>query len=195
MFSSRISRGPQRNAGSSRLMAVPTTSDRVAHALDFEAYALARGRDLQRLAWSLCLDAHLAEDLAQTVLVKVYREWDRVRAARDREAYVYRILLNAWHDQTRRRSHAERATDADTLAALDRRTTDDPADRAVERLELVRHLAGLPERQRAVLVLRHVEGLADDDIAAVLDVRVGTVRSAASRATATLSRLLREESS
>ncbi len=137
----------------------------------------ARGRAWERYAFALTGDAGHAQDLVQTVLVKMYRAWGRVTAAENPDAYVRRMMTRAFLDDRRRRRWPEVAM-ADP-PQVD--TSPDPAA-AVLALHDVRHgLAALTPAQRAVLVLRHVEGLDDDEIAAVLGSSVTTVRTHASR--------------
>ncbi|MGW6776156.1 SigE family RNA polymerase sigma factor, partial [Streptomyces sp. NPDC055037] len=73
---------------------------------DFEAFVAARGPRLLRMAWLLTGDAHLAEDLLQSTLAKVWPKWPRI--ARDRpEAYVRKSLVNLHASWWRRRWRGE----------------------------------------------------------------------------------------
>jgi RNA polymerase sigma-70 factor (sigma-E family) len=126
---------------------------------------------------------HDAEDVAQMAFARCYRSWRRVSSAENRDAYVYRILLNVFKDSRGRRWHLERPTaeipehadHADASLALERR---DAIDRA---------LAGLPPGHRDVLVLRFYAHLTEAQTAATLGVPVGTVKSRQSRALKQLS--------
>ena len=69
---------------------------------EYDAYVLARWPALVRAAVGLGCDAEEARDLAQTTLLRCYVAWRKVRKARDRDAYVYRILLNCHRDSQRR---------------------------------------------------------------------------------------------
>ena len=66
--------------------------------MDFSEYVAARRPTLVRSAVLLGCDLHEAEDLVQTTLTKVLRSWRRVSRADRPDAYVYRILVNAFHD-------------------------------------------------------------------------------------------------
>lgn len=142
----------------------------------FEEFVLARGPALVRFAHALCGDRHLAEDLVQEVLARCSRRWGRIA---DRpEPYVRKAVAHELVSWRRRRSHSERPGDVPDREA----PHDDPAERDA----LWRLLAELAPRQRAVLVLRHYEGLPDPDIAALLGCSRATVRSLAARGAAVL---------
>lgn len=143
----------------------------------FEDFVVARGPALVRFAHALSGDRQLAEDLVQDVLVKAHRHWRRL----DRpEAYLRTALCRELVSWRRRRSHSEQpAVVPDGPGGTD-------ADSLVERDAVWQLLAGLPFRQRAVLVLRYWEALPDREIAELLRCSEGTVRSSASRAFAVL---------
>ena len=144
---------------------------------EFSAYVDARGRAWERYAYALTGDAHRAQDLVQNVLLQVYRHWARIGSIEQPDAYVRRMLTNNYLDWRRRRGNSEVPTDV----LPDDDTAPDPAIGVVDRDELQRALRELSPHQRTVLVLRHVEGLDDDAIAAVIGCSVGTVRSHAAR--------------
>ncbi len=143
----------------------------------FQAYVAARGQAWERYAYALTGDAHRAQDLVQTVLLQAYRRWSRITALEHPDAYIRRMMTNSYLDWQRRK----RNTEIPTQDIPDRGSNPDPAIGVVDRDELRRALQKLSRHQRAVLVLRHVEGLDDEAIAAVLGCSVGTVRSHASR--------------
>lgn len=143
-----------------------------------EVYRTERDR-LLRIALAMCGDQRAAED---AVAEAVLRVWPHFRAGRvqDAGAYLRRAVSNEVVTRHRRR-YAERA-------AHDRRGPEpmaaeapDFADRFI--WEVVRRL---PFEQRAVLVLRFVADLSERETAAALHIRVGTVKSRASRAMQTL---------
>lgn len=136
----------------------------------FAEFVLARQAALLRTAYLLTGQAQDAEDLVQTTLVKVVPQWRRIRD--DPEPYVRRVLVNENVSRWRRRRWREHATDV-----LPEALTDEP-DRA-ELLAVRDALRALAPRQRAVLVLRYYEGLSEAEIAAVLGIAPGTVKSQA----------------
>ncbi|KAA1418660.1 SigE family RNA polymerase sigma factor [Nocardioides humilatus] len=149
---------------------------------EYDDYVLARWPALVRSAVGLGCDPEEARDLAQTTLLRCYLAWRKVRKARDRDAYVYRILLNCFRDSRRRQWWGEVPTDAlpDRPAAGDATVDADLAD-AVRRA-----LADLDDGQRAVVVLRYFAHLSEAQTAAVLGIAPGTVKSRLSRALARL---------
>ena len=145
----------------------------------FVAFVRSSQTSLLRFGCLLAGDVHTAADLAQDALVEVGRRWSRVRWMDHPAAYAKRVMARRYAKQ---RHHAGRE-----------HLTDTPPDHRVSPfLEPVRGspmwqaLAGLPPRQRAVLVLRYYEDMSEADIADALGCSRGTVKSQASRALATL---------
>ncbi|SFC71685.1 RNA polymerase sigma-70 factor, sigma-E family [Nocardioides terrae] len=148
---------------------------------DFAAYMQARQPALLRTAFLLTGDRHIAEDVVATALAKLYLSWDKVRERDSVDGYVRRIIANEttslWRRPWRRREVV-----ADVLPERSREETyDDGRADAVWRA-----VTSLPTRQRAVVVLRYYEELSEAEIADVLGISTGTVKSQASRALATL---------
>jgi RNA polymerase sigma-70 factor (sigma-E family) len=149
---------------------------------EFEEWMAARQHRLLRTAYLLTGEVHAAEDLTQTTLAKVYLAWDRVSAAESVDAYARRMLLNE-HTSTWRRLWRQREVLSDT-SKHEVPVAPEQYDGVGEALwEAVR---GLPERQRAVVVLRYYEQLSEKETAEALGISPGTVKSQASRALATL---------
>jgi RNA polymerase sigma-70 factor (sigma-E family) len=161
----------------------------IAERPDFEEFVALRGPALVRLARGLLKDPQLAEDVVQDVLARALLQWSRVSAARDVDAYVRRMVVNACTSWFRRAARRERVTDQPLM--LDR-PVGDRTDQFVDRDLLIALLRRLPAKQRAVLVLRHYEGLADADIALTLGCSEVTVRSNAHRGLARLRELIAE---
>ncbi|SCE93543.1 SigE family RNA polymerase sigma factor [Micromonospora chokoriensis] len=150
--------------------------------MTFEEYVSSRGPALVRLARLLTGDAHRAEDLTQEVLSQAYVQWRRIARADRPDVYVRRMLVNANNSWWRRRSSRELVVD--TFA--DRPHRGDLGGEAADRDEMWRLILDLPDRQRAVLVLRYYEDLDDTTIAQILDCSPVTVRTHAMRALANL---------
>ncbi|MFG1886631.1 SigE family RNA polymerase sigma factor [Micromonospora sp. NPDC049051] len=144
---------------------------------EYRQFVEARLEQLRRTAYLLCRDWHTADDLVSITLGKLYRAWTRVRAAENVDAYVRQVLTRAWLDERRRPWRRERSTDeVPDDAAPD--TAPDLADR-----ELLLDLLGkLPERRRAVVVLRFYCDLSVEETAQILGITTGTVKSQAARA-------------
>ena len=150
---------------------------------EFRRFTAARWPGLVRTAYLLTGDLGHAEDLAQTTLIKAYRSWSRVRRVDDIDAYVRKILVNA----NRSRFRSKRPVEYSVATVPEHPTAAPDASRAVEERDvLFTALAGLPPRQRAIVVLRYWEDLAEGDVAELLGCSVGTVKSQASRALAKL---------
>ena len=143
---------------------------------EFSAFVRRSSVELGRLAWFLCGDATRAEDMVQQALLRVYVAWPRAREA-DTLAYTRRVLVNIRTDTWRK--HRREVL----VAPEDLRTVPTPSTEAdhAERDALARALATLTPHQRRIVVLRHLEGLPERDVANLLGVSVGTVKSTASR--------------
>jgi RNA polymerase sigma-70 factor (sigma-E family) len=151
---------------------------------EFRAYVVHRRPVLVRTATLLTAgDGHLAEDLVQIALTKLYVAWPRVRPV-TRDAYLHRTLVHAMIDESRRRKRRpESLTDSLPEHAA-------PADPEIADQRIRDALAALPARMRAAVVLVHWMDLDADTAAAALGCRAGTVKSQASRGVAKLRELL-----
>jgi RNA polymerase sigma-70 factor (sigma-E family) len=150
---------------------------------DAEFTAFMRGRypALLRTATFLMGDAGHGEDLLQSALFKTAVRWRRLRDPHAAEAYTRTVMVRAAGHARRRRWTGERPSgELPEVAAGDAAAGVDLAD------ALARELTLLPAEQRAVLVLRYYEQLAEREVAAVLGCSVGTVKSRASRGLARL---------
>lgn len=150
--------------------------------MTFEEFAATRLPAVLRFAAVLAGDRSTAEDLAQEVLIRAYRRWDRIGGLDRPEFYVRKMLVNEFLSWRRRSWRLIPAGDA---AAQDL-AEPDHAVRHAERDALLAELGKLPRQQRAVLVLRYYEGCGDAEIARLLGCTPGTVRGYASRALAAL---------
>jgi RNA polymerase sigma-70 factor (sigma-E family) len=134
---------------------------------------------LRRTAYVVVRDWHLAEDLTQQALGKVYVAWPRVRAE-TRLAYARRAVVNECLSHLRRHRRETPVAEPPDAAVL-------PID---ESPHLAAALAALPDRQRAILALRFLDDLPVAEVGRMLGVSDGTVKSQTSRALATLRRRL-----
>lgn len=149
---------------------------------EFRRFTAARWAGLVRTAYLLTGDLGHAEDLAQTTLIKAYRSWQRVRKVDDVDAYVRKILINC----NRNRFRAKRPMEYSVAAVPEHPVWTDAGRSIEERDVLFAALAALPPRQRAIVVLRYWEDLAEGEVAELLGCSVGNVKSQASRALAKL---------
>ena len=154
-----------------RSAALPDTA-----APSYDEYVAARWTALYRTAYLLSGNHADAEDLAQTALVKAYLSWSKVSSAASPDAYVRRILTNAFVSSRRPlRVSRERLVDRTPDVEVAATGSDD-------RLVLWPHVSALSPRQRAVIVLRYYEDLSEQQIADALGCSPGTVKSTASDA-------------
>jgi len=150
---------------------------------EFREFMQNRASLLHQSAYLLCGDWHLAHDLVQDTLVKAYQHWPRVRQADRPDAYVRRILLNEARGRWRRR---ERVMPVSRFPEGREPVAPDATDEIARRAGLLQALLVLPLRQRATVILRHLEGMSERETAAVLGCSEGTVKSQNARALGTL---------
>jgi RNA polymerase sigma-70 factor (sigma-E family) len=135
-----------------------------------------RAKALYRSAYVLAAgDAHLAEDLVQETLSRVYVHWKRVARADSPAAYAQTILVRTSLTLRRRRSTGERPT-----GNMPDSATAGPD--AALRLTLLDALGQLPPRDRAVLLLRYWEDRSIEETARMLKLSSSAVRSQGTRA-------------
>ncbi|SEO89426.1 SigE family RNA polymerase sigma factor [Amycolatopsis saalfeldensis] len=146
--------------------------------VEFAEFVRVSSARLLRAAYLLTGDRHQAEDDVQTALVKTFASWGRIRR-QDPFAYTRRVLANHVIDRWRR-PFREDATEE----LPERTVVRDFTDGVVTQEWLMRELAELSARERAVVVLRHFCDLSEADVAAELKVSLGTVKSTNSRALA-----------
>ena len=144
----------------------------------FTAVAKSRERWLLRVAYSLYGDWQLAEDLTQDTLIRLASAWPlRDPAALD--AWLRQTMTRLFIDQTRRHRW-RRETVTNYVPEHSPPPTTEPGDVVLEAL------LRLPPRQRACIVLRHLDGLSVEETARTLRCSTGTVRSQSSRGLAAL---------
>jgi RNA polymerase sigma-70 factor (sigma-E family) len=148
---------------------------------EFAEYFAARRDAVRRTAYLLCGDWHRADDLAQTAFVALHRRWRKVRDKAALDAYVRRTLVRAVIDESRRPWRRERHVDAVPERPVRGGGGDEVGDTVATRSALLDGLAGVPPKQRAVLVLRFLEGLDVAATAAVLKCSEGNVKSQTAR--------------
>ncbi|MBW3663810.1 MAG: sigma-70 family RNA polymerase sigma factor [Actinobacteria bacterium] len=149
---------------------------------DLEAFCT---REYPRLVAALhlyCGDRHVAEDLAQETLVRVWDRWPRVSRLQSPGGWCHRVALNLARSHLRRRTAEGRANRRSHDPATDVARDADVADN----LAVAAALASLTPRQREVLILRYYLGHSVVETAALLDLPEGTVKSHSTRAIAAL---------
>ena len=169
----------------------------------FEALVRARQDRLYSIALRMLGDPTEAEDAAQDAFIRAYRALAGWQATRIRElrldAWLTTIVVNVTRTRIRRRATSrsrESLTFIDELEHPPAATGETPHERLAgteARRAWATRLLGLPERYRAPVVLRHVDGLAYDDIAIALDRPEGTVKAQVHRGLALLRAIVDRE--
>ncbi len=148
---------------------------------DFRDYVAARHATLLRMAYLLTGHRADAEDLVQVALAKTYVAWERIQDRRAVDGYVRRAMVNTHISWWRQRRLEEYPTEH-----IPEQAVGDHAGVSELHDTLWRALRRLPPRMRAAVVLRFYEDMSEAEIASVLGVSVGTVKSTISRAVAKL---------
>jgi len=127
------------------------------------------------VVFQMCGDQSLAQEAAQEAFIRAWQQIDRYQPRFAFRSWVYRIAINAAIDQLRKDRPAD---DIETISLKDGRDSPEAVVEKDERVERVRSaVLNLPEAARAVLILREYEDLSYTDIAAALNIPVGTVMS------------------
>lgn len=143
----------------------------------FVEFATTARGPLRSTAYLLCGDWHLASDLVQDALVKVYVAWPRLQREGREFGYAKRALMSVFLDGRRKRSSTERPSEINA----DQQFAQDIATGVADRLALIDALRQLPTRQRACIVLRYFDDLDVAATAEALGCAEGTVKSQTSR--------------
>ncbi|MGH3507942.1 MAG: SigE family RNA polymerase sigma factor [Nocardioidaceae bacterium] len=148
----------------------------------FTSFVTAQWPGLLRTAFLLTGDHQLAEDLAQATLTKVYVAWPRITRMDHPGAYARKVMTNQATSWWRRRSASELPADLGAGEAWHEGFDDSVAQSCT----VWKAVLDLPRRQRAVVVLRYYQDLTIPEIASVLDMAEGTVKSHLNAAKRTL---------
>ena len=142
--------------------------------------------DLSRLAYLVTGDSQAADDLAADAFVEVWRHWARVQAADSPLAYARGIVANLARQWIKRQSRDRAGLLRLGLLRRDRGESDTSAV-----LDVRAALQRLPQRRRECVILRYAFDVPEREVAAILGISVGAVKSHTSRGAAQLSEYLR----
>src|SRR5438046_6298810 len=162
----------------------------------FEREALVHLDVLYRVGLRLTGNPADADDLVQETMLKAYRAWDQYEKGTNARAWLLTILRHAFINEYRRRTRHPETVDVDTIepySVFGDVQDDDPQGTVSDRIvddEVLRAIDQLPEQFRETVVLSDVEGLSYEEIARILEVPVGTVKSRLFRARRLLQRKL-----
>jgi RNA polymerase sigma-70 factor (ECF subfamily) len=154
----------------------------------FEREALVHLDSLYRVALRLTGNPAEADDLVQETMLKAYRAWDQFEKGTNAKGWLLTILRHAFINEYRRRARRPETVDLDAIEAFSvfhELQEEDPQGAFFDRIvdeEVLRAIDELPEQFRETVVLSDVEGLSYEEIARVLDVPIGTVKSRLFRA-------------
>jgi RNA polymerase sigma-70 factor (ECF subfamily) len=153
----------------------------------FDQIIIEHQRRVISLAWRLLGNHEDARDAAQETFLRVYKSFGRFDPAQDFNGWLYRIAVNVCRDLARKRrsNHfsLEAVVESGAIAEpVSPHNTESAALLAQEQAILLRALAALPEKERAAIVLRDLEGLETEEVARILGSRPTTVRSQISAA-------------
>ena len=143
----------------------------------FIAFTEQHSRALLQTAWLLTGDWPNAEDIVQIALVKLWRQWGKLRNADSALSYARRVVATTFLNSRRRRWVGEIP-----VAELPDRGGCDVPDTIDTRRTVTQALRQLPPKQRAVLVLRYFDDLSERSTAELLGCSIGTVKSQTARA-------------
>ena len=128
---------------------------------------------LRRLARALTRDVTAADDLVQIAIERALSRRDQWRPGTRLDAWVMRIMKNAWIDETRSRSRWGKVLDAEEAGA----NVSDRSGQTDEQLAIAQAMQRLPEEQRLAVALVLIDGLSYADAAEVLEIPPGTLNS------------------
>jgi len=158
---------------------VGTVSEKHVNASTFDDFVRARGRSLWRAAFLLTGDAQAAEDLVQTALSRTFRRYCDTSNDAAFDSFVRTTMYRTFCTWWRRSWRGETP-----MASLPDKTSTESGPEG--QLDVFRALRELPPRQRSILVLRYFEDRSIAEVAMMLGITEGTVKSASHKGCATL---------
>src|SRR2546422_8889060 len=154
----------------------------------FEREALVHLDALYRVALRLTGNAADADDLVQETMLKAYRAWHQYQQGTNAKGWLLPILRHALINESRRRTRHPETVDLDAIepfAVFEDLQEEDPQGRFFDQIvddEVLRAIDELPEQFREAIVLSDVEGMSYEEVARILSVPIGTVKSRLFRA-------------
>src|SRR5258705_12475500 len=154
----------------------------------FEREALVHLDALYRVGLRLTGNAADADDLVQETMLKAFRAWDQYERGTNAKAWLLTILRHAFINEYRRRTRHPETVDLDKIepyAVFSEVQDEDPQGAFFDRIvddQVLRAIDQLPVVFRETLVLSDGEGMTYQEMAAMLDIPVGTVKSRLFRA-------------
>lgn len=153
----------------------------------FEAEALPHMDALLRTALRMTRNSSDAEDLVQEAMAKAYRSWDKFESGTNCRAWLFKIMTNMFINEYRSKSRAPVAMSVDDVdegflygqlaSASGQRTPEEELFARILDDDVKNAIAELPEDYRLVVMLSFVEGFSYQEIADIVDLQLGTVKS------------------
>lgn len=162
------------------------TSEEIKKQQDFEDEMLPHLDAIYNFALRLTTDPNDAEDLVQDTIVKAFRFFNSYEKGTNAKAWLFRILKNSYINNYRKKSKQPHQVDYDEISTFyetvrsEQSNTTDMEDIMYGQLlddDVTRALERIPEDFRTVVLLCDVEGFTYEEIANMLDVPIGTIRS------------------
>ena len=155
-------------------------------------------RRMYAVALRMCANREDAQDCLQEAMLRVYRAIGSFKGESSFSTWVYRITMNTCLDELRRRKNKQSASLDDLLdegwaPADDSGSPEKHAVRAETARILRQTIQELPDDMRAAVVLRDIQGYTYEEIAKILDINVGTIKSRISRGREKLREKLRKK--
>lgn len=157
----------------------------IATLASFDDFYRSQRRPVLGLAWTLCGDRSLAEELTQDAFMAAHRKWRVVSGYEDPGGFVRRVVANRSVSAIRRR-----ATEARALLRIGSRRDTSAADAELPDDEFWSAVRALPDRQAQAVALHYLEDRSVDDIAAILEIAPSTVKVHLHRGRQTLAETL-----
>ncbi|MCW8931209.1 MAG: RNA polymerase sigma factor [Gammaproteobacteria bacterium] len=133
---------------------------------------------LYRVAYSWCNDALLADDLTNEALHKALEKWTNLRDKSSINSWLFKILANCWYDHLRKIKPSE---SIDDIVLVDHETPEQLLQQQEIIIQVRKAISLLPMGQRQVITLVDLEGFSYEEVAAILNIPIGTVMSRLSR--------------
>ena len=156
----------------------------------FEQIMIHSQQRVMAMTWRMLGNEADARDASQEVFLRVYKYLARFKQDQDFFAWLYQITVNVCRDNAKKRQHHSdrfdsleaRGADAAFAVAAEQEDAEEALMRTQQRDLIARAMATLPEKERASIVLRDLEGLTTDEVARILKSSSTTVRSQISSA-------------
>ncbi len=156
-------------------------------AIAFDQIMIAHQQRVMATAWRMLGNSEDARDAAQEVFLRVYKHLHKYDAQQEFSGWLYRIIINVCRDAVRKRKNNHSSFEAEMAAGhlaefISNDNSESAAIKSEQHAIVIKALSTLTEKERAVIVLRDLEGLTTEEVAQILGSSATTVRSQISTA-------------